>query len=161
MQVIPQPQALHVVGITLLTTTAKPSRPSRRTGPPSAGRSLPPTHLPHRLSDGVHAVYTNVENAGSDNGGRCTLVIGHAVPGHWTRLPPEELTHMVAPASLRAEFPVEKARLDPVGAEWVAIWQRANLKMIALADHPRHQPDGSIHIHIHIGIFGSHHDRKN
>lgn len=107
----------------------------------------------------MHAVYTNVENAGSDNGGRCTLVIGHAVPGHLTRLPPEELTHLVAPASLRAEFPVEKARLDPVGAEWVAIGQRANLKMTALADHERHQPDGSIHIH--IGIFGSHHDRKN
>ena len=147
MQAIPQPQALHVVGIALRTHNGEafetiPAHWAAFSQAQLAAR------LPHRLSDDVYAVYTNFENAGIDNSGCYTLVIGHAVPGHWAELPPEGLTHVVAPASTRAVFPVEKGRFDLVGAEWQTIWQRTDLKKTTLADYERYQPDGSIDIHI-------------
>jgi predicted transcriptional regulator YdeE len=147
MQVIPQPQALHVVGIALRTHNGEafetiPAHWAAFSQAQLAAR------LPHRLSDDVYAVYTNFGNAGIDNSGCYTLVIGHAVPGHWAELPPEGLTHVVAPASSRAVFPVEKGRFDLVGAEWQTIWQRTDLKKTTLADYERYQPDGSIDIHI-------------
>lgn len=155
MQVIQQPQALHVVGIALRTHNGE----AFETIPPhwaAFGQAQLAKRLPHRLSDDVYAVYTNFENAGTDNSGRYTLVIGHAVPGHTPELPPEGLTHVVAPASTRAVFPVEKGRIDLVGTAWQAIWQRTVLKKTTLADYERYQPDGSIHIH--IGVHGSAHD---
>jgi predicted transcriptional regulator YdeE len=147
MQVIPQPQALHVVGIALRTHNGEAfeSIPAQWAAFSQAQLAA---RLPHRLSDDVYAVYTNFENAGIDNSGCYTLVIGHAVPGHWAELPPEGLTHVVAPASSRAVFPVEKGRFDLVGAEWQTIWQRTDLKKTTLADYERYQPDGSIDIHI-------------
>lgn len=147
MQIIQQPQALHVVGIALRTHNGE----AFETIPPhwaAFGQAQLAKRLPHRLSDDVYAVYTNFENAGTDNSGRYTLVIGHAVPGHTPELPPEGLTHVVAPASTRAVFPVEKGRIDLVGTAWQAIWQRTDLKKTTLADYERYQPDGSIHIHI-------------
>jgi predicted transcriptional regulator YdeE len=147
MQVIPQPQALHVVGIALRTHNGE----AFETIPPhwaAFSQAQLAARLPHRLSDDVYAVYTNFENAGIDNNGCYTLVIGHAVPGHWAALPPEGLTHVVAPASQRAVFSVEKGRFDLVGAEWQTIWQRTDLKKSTLADYERYQPDGSIDIHI-------------
>lgn len=158
MQVIPQPQALHVVGIALRTHNGD----AFETIPPhwaAFSQAQLAARLPHRLSDDVYAVYTNFENAGIDNSGFYTLVIGHAVPGQWAELPPEGLTHVVAPASLRAVFPVEQGRVDLVGAAWSAIWQRTDLKKTTLADYERYQPDGGIHIH--IGVLGSTHDRKD
>jgi len=73
----------------------------------------------HRRSDDVWAVCTNFESVAIDHNGRCTLVIGNAVPGQWADRPPEVQT----PASLRAVFPMEKRSFDLVEAEWQAIWQ--------------------------------------
>jgi hypothetical protein len=149
MHVIIQPEALHVVGIALRTHNGE----AFETIPPhwaAFGQAQLAARLAHRLSDDVYALYTNFENAGIDNSGRYTLVVGHAVSGQWAELPPEGLTHVVAPASLRAVFPVEKRRFDLVGAEWQAIWQRTDLKKTYLADFERYQPDGSIDLHIGI-----------
>ena len=149
MQVTPQPQALHVVGIALRTHNGE----AFDTIPPHWARfsQSPLTErLPQRLSDDVYAVYTHFENAGVDNRGFYTLVIGYEVPGHMAELPPEGLTHVVAPASLRAVFPVEKGRFDLVGAQWQAIWAMSDLQKTTLADYERYQPDGSIDIHIGV-----------
>ena len=152
MRFIAQPQALHVVGIALRTHNGE----AFQTIPPLWGRfaqSGLAERLPHRLSDDVYAVYTQFQNAGIDNSGWYTLVIGHAVPGDTSALPPEGLTHVVAPASLRAVFEVAQGRPDLVGAEWQQIWQRTDLQKTTLADYERYQPDGTIGIH--IGVSGS------
>lgn len=151
MQFIPQPQALHVVGIALRTHNGE----AFQTIPPLWGRfaqSGLADRLPHRLSDDVYAVYTHFQNAGVDNQGWYTLVVGHAVPADTPTLPPEGLVHVVAPASRRAVFEVAQGRPDLVGAEWQQIWQRADLQKTTLADYERYRPDGRISIH--IGIAG-------
>ena len=153
-----QSQALHVVGIALRTHNGE----AFETIPPHWARfsqSRLADRLPHRLSEEVVAVYTHFENQGVDNSGWYTLVIGHAVPGNHAHLPPEGLTHVVAPASLRAEFEVAQGRPDLVGAEWQQIWQRTDLDKTTLADYERYQPDGRISIH--IGVSGSPHDRQD
>lgn len=158
MQFIPQPQALHVVGIALRTHNGE----AFQTIPPLWARfaqSGLAERLPHRLSDDVYAVYTHFQNAGVDNSGWYTLVIGHAVPGDTPALPTEGLVHVVAPASTRAVFEVAQSRPDLVGAEWQQIWQRCDLQKTTLADYERYQPDGRISIH--IGVLGSSHERED
>lgn len=158
MQFIPQPQALHVVGIPLRTHNGE----AFQTIPPHWARFAQAglaERLPHRLSDDVYAVYTLFQNAGIDNSGWYTLVIGHAVPGDSPALPPDGLTHVVAPASRRAVFEVAKGRPDLVGAEWQQIWQRTDLSKTTLADYERYQPDGRISIH--IGIAGGLNERED
>lgn len=144
---------LHVVGIALRTHNGE----AFQTIPPLWARfsqSELAERLPHRLSDDVYAVYTNFQNAGVDNSGWYTLVIGHAIPGDTPTLPPDGLTHVVAPASRRAVFAVEKGRFDRVGAAWQAIWQRSDLPTTTLADYERYLADGTITIH--VGISPTH-----
>ena len=153
MQFIPQPQALHVVGLALRTHNGE----AFQTIPPLWARfaqSGLAGRLPHRLSDDVYAVYTHFQNAGIDNQGWYTLVIGHAVPGDTPALPPEGLTHVVAPASRRAVFPVDQGRFDLVGPAWQAIWQRQDLQKPRLADYEHYQPDGTFTIH--VGLLPAH-----
>jgi predicted transcriptional regulator YdeE len=152
MQLLPQAQALHVVGIALRTHNDE----AFQTIPPHWARFAQAglaECLPQRLSDDVYAVYTHFQNAGVDNGGWYTLVIGHAVPGDTPAPAPEGLTHVVAPASQRAVFEVAQGRPELVGAEWQQIWQRSDLQKTILADYERYQLDGRISIH--IGVFGS------
>jgi predicted transcriptional regulator YdeE len=153
MRFIPQTQALHVIGIALRTHNGEafqtiPPHWARFAQAGLAGR------LPHRLSDDVYAVYTHFQNAGVDNTGWYTLVIGHAVPGDTPTLPPEGLMHAVAPASQRAVFEVAPGRHDLVGAAWQQIWQRSDLQNTTLADYEHYQPDGRISIH--IGVLTAH-----
>ena len=158
MQFIPQPQAHHVIGIALRTHNGE----AFQTIPPLWARfaqSGLADRLPHRLSDDVYAVYTHFQNAGVDNSGWYTLVIGHAVPGDTPALPPEGLTHVVAPASQRAVFEVAQGRPDLVGAEWQQIWQRTDLQKTTLADYEVYRTDGNISIH--IGVLGSSHERED
>jgi hypothetical protein len=68
------------------------------------------------------------------------MVIGLAVPGKTPGLPPDELTHAVAPESQRAVFPVEKGRFDLVDAQWQVIWAMADLRKTALTS--RQPPTG-------------------
>lgn len=145
--------ALHVVGIALRTHNGE----ALQTIPPLWARfsqSGIAERLPHRLTDDVYAVYTHFQNAGVDNSGWYTLVIGHAIPGDTPTLPPEGLTHVVAPTSRRAVFAVEKGRFDQVGPAWQAIWQRSDLPKTTLADYERYQPDGTISIH--VGVSPTH-----
>jgi hypothetical protein len=67
----------------------------------------------------VYAVNTQFQNAGVDTSCWYTLVIGHAILGDTPMLPPDGLTHVVAPASRRAVLLVEKGRFDQVGPAWL------------------------------------------
>lgn len=96
MQLRPQAQALHVVGIALRTHNGEGFQTISPHGCRFAQAGLC-KRLPHRLSGDIDAVYTHFQNAGVDNGGWYTLVIGHAVPGNTPAPPPEGLTRIRQP----------------------------------------------------------------
>lgn len=143
MRTIQQDQAIHVIGIELRTSNDQafntiPAHWQRFTAEAIAAQ------VPGKLSDDVYAVYTDFQNAGRDNQGIYSLVIGMAVPPAAT--PPAGLARVVIPASARAVFPVEKGRFDLVGQAWQAIWQRGDLKKTFIADYERYRADGTIDI---------------
>ena len=143
MRTILQDQAIHVIGIELRTSNDEafntiPAHWQRFTA------EAIPARVPGKLSDDVYVVYTNFQNAGRDNQGIYSLVIGVAVPPAAT--PPAGFTRVVIPASARAVFPVEKGRFDRVGQAWQAIWQRGELKKTFIADYERYRADGTIDI---------------
>ena len=150
MHTVPAGPALHIFGIEL------------RTSNPEAARTIPPhwqrfgeqavlTHIPGRLTDDVYAVYTHFTNAGRDNVGSYSLVIGAQV--HPDTPLPAGMTRAVVPASARAVFAVEKGRFDQVGAAWQDIWTRSDLDKTFVADYEHYLPDGRINIM--VGITGS------
>lgn len=143
MKVIEQAQAIHVIGIELCTSNQE----AMRTIPPHWQRFTQEgvlARVPGRIGDEVFAVYTNFENAGSDNHGIYSLVLGAAVPPG-TPVPPG-MVRAVAPAGRRAVFPVEKGRFDKVGEAWQAVWARGDLPKSYVADYERYGSDGSIEI---------------
>lgn len=80
--------------------------------------------IPHRLSDDIYAVYTDFENAGKNNQGMYTLIIGYNVDFDAKPLP--GLTAVTIPAGDYRIFSVEHNRQDQVGAAWQAIWAIPN-----------------------------------
>jgi predicted transcriptional regulator YdeE len=146
MQIRELPQAIHVVGIELRTSNEE----AARTIPPHwerFGRETVLSRLPQRLSDDVYAVYTHFENAGRDNRGTYSLVIGAAVPA--SAAVPEGMTRASVPASRRAVFGVERGRHDLVAAAWQRIWDTPLAKTF-IADYERYGPDGEIEILVGI-----------
>jgi predicted transcriptional regulator YdeE len=146
-----QAGALHVAGIELRTRNdeAADTIPAfwRRFGDEGVI-----ARLPQRLGDDVYAVYTHFENAGLNNRGWYSLVIGAAWPADAPL--PAGMVRAVVPASRRAVFPVPAGRPDQVGAAWQAIWQRGDLSKTFLADYERYAPDGRIDIS--IGLAAQH-----
>lgn len=143
MHTIEQDQAIHVIGIELRTTNAQafetiPAHWQR------FGEDNVPAQVSGRQGDAVYAVYTHFEHAGRNNQGLYSLVLGPAVAPDAPV--PAGMVRVVAPASRRAVFPVEKGRLDQVGAVWQAIWQRDDLRKTFIADYERYGADGSIDI---------------
>ena len=146
METQEQPQALHVIGIELRTSNAD----ALRTIPPHWQRFSEEgvlAKLAGRQSDDVHAVYTNFQNAGRDNEGLYSLVIGAQVPADAEV--PAGMVRVVVPASRRAVFPVETGRFDLVGAAWQKIWQ-TRLPKTFVADYEHYRADGRIEILVGI-----------
>lgn len=138
-------QALQVVGIELRTTNIE----AMRTIPPHwqrFGEEAVLAHIPHRLSDDVYAVYTHFENAGSNNTGLYSMVIGASVPARAEV--PAGMVRVVIPASQRAVFDVESMRMDLVGATWIEIWGRTDLAKTFIAEYERYGADGRIAVSI-------------
>lgn len=147
MRTIQQDQAIHVIGIELRTRNDE----AFRTIPGHWQRfteEAVPAKVPGKLSDDVYAVYTNFQNAGRDNQGVYSLVIGVAAPAG--AAVPAGFTRAVIPASPRAVFPVEKGRFDQVGEAWQAIWQRGDLGKTFIADYEHYRADGRIAILVGI-----------
>lgn len=142
MQTVFQEHAIHVMGIELRTSNEEafrtiPGHWQRFSGEGIAQR------VPSRRSEDVYAVYTDFENAGRDNEGVYSLVIGCAVDPRAEV--PAGFTRVVVPAGRRAVFSVERGRFDQVGPAWQDIWRR-EFPRSYIADYERYAPDGTIEI---------------
>ena len=145
MHMEPLTQAIHVVGIELRTSNLE----AMQTIPPHWQRFATEGvlgQITSRLSDEVYAVYTHFENAGSNNQGLYSLVLGAAVPA--SAAVPPDMVRVVVPASRRAVFEVEHGRQDLVGPKWMEIWARTDLPKTFIAEFERYSSDGSILISI-------------
>lgn len=138
-------QAIHVVGIELRTTNLE----AMQTIPPHwqrFGQEEVLAHIPTKLNGDVYAVYTHFENAGFNNTGLYSLVIGATVPA--SAEVPVGMVRVVIPASKRALFDVEPARFDLVGAKWMEIWSHTELAKTVIAEYEQYSADGKIAISI-------------
>lgn len=137
--------AIHMVGIELRTS----NREAMDTIPPHWQRFAQEAvleRIPHKLDGDVLAVYTHFEDAGSSNTGLYSLILGAAVAPD---VPvPAGMVRAVVPASVRAEFAVEPARIDQVGPQWAAIWARTELPKTFIAEFERYHAGGAITISI-------------
>lgn len=143
MQIVQQDTALRIMGIELRTSNDEamqsiPAHWQRFTEDSVLAR------IPGKLSDEVYAVYTHFENAGVDNRGIYSLIIGAPVSS--TQAVPPGMSHAVLPASPRAVFPVPPGRFDQVGAVWQDVWQRDDLPKTFAADCERYRANGDIDI---------------
>ncbi len=102
--------------------------------------------IPQRQSDTVFAVYTHFENAGLNNTGLYSLVIGATVPAH--AAVPVGMVRVVVPASKRVEFAVPARRFDLVGPAWQAVWAQTSLPKTFVAEYERYSANGDIAISI-------------
>ncbi len=145
MQTIPQTHAIRIIGIELRTSNAV----AAQTIPPHWQRFFEQgvlAQIPGKLTDEVYAVYTHFENAGLNNEGLYSLIIG--APVNSTQAVPAGMSHTVIPASQRAVFEVPQGQPQQVGAVWQTIWQRHDLAKTFVADYERYGADGKIDIHI-------------
>jgi predicted transcriptional regulator YdeE len=94
-------------------------------------------HFPHHFE---------ALDAGSNNTGLYSLVIGAAVPAD--AAVPAGMVRVVVPASPRVVFGVEKGRFDLVGAAWQAIWARTELAKTFVAEYEQYHANGDITISI-------------
>ncbi len=143
MHIEQQDAALRIIGIELRTS----NREAMQTIPPHWQRFTGEgvlARIPGKLSDEVYAVYTHFENAGVNNEGLYSLIIGAAVDS--AQAVPAGMNHAVLPVSPRAVFPVPTGRPDQVGAVWQTIWQRDDLPKAFVADCERYRADGRIDI---------------
>ena len=143
MHIEQQDAALRIIGIELRTS----NREAMQTIPPHWQRFTEEgvlARIPGRLSDEVYAVYTHFENAGVDNEGIYSLIIGAPVSS--SQAVPPGMSHAVLPASPRAVFPVPHGRVDQVGLAWQEVWLRGDLPKAFVADCERYRADGQIDI---------------
>jgi predicted transcriptional regulator YdeE len=138
-------QAITVVGIELRTTNmvAMETIPGHWARFASEGVLAA---IPGRLSDEVYAVYTHFENAGANNHGLYSLVIGAAVAAATDV--PRGMVRVVIPASARAEFAVPAGRFDLVGPAWQATWALTALPKTYIADFEHYRANGDITISV-------------
>ncbi|MDO9434485.1 GyrI-like domain-containing protein [Hydrogenophaga sp.] len=143
MHIVQQDTALRIIGIELRTANSE----AMQTIPPHWQRFTQENvlaNIPGKLSDEVYAVYTHFENAGLNNQGIYSLIIGAPVSS--AQAVPPGMAHAVLPASPRAVFPVPKGQFDQVGPTWQEVWQRDDLPKTFIAECERYRADGQIDI---------------
>lgn len=143
MDTIAQTQPIRIVGIELRTNNEEafetiPGHWQRFYGEGVLQK------IPNKISDDVYAVYTNFENAGRNNHGQYSLIIGAEVVAATEA--PEGLVAAVIPASKRLVFQVEKGHPEKVGEKWQEIWSKGNLDNSYVADFERYRGSGDIEI---------------
>jgi predicted transcriptional regulator YdeE len=145
MHITEQAHDIHVIGIELRTNNGE----AMHTIPPLWQRFAQEgvaASVPGKLGDEVYAVYTNFENAGRNNEGQYSLIIGAAVaPGTPA---PQRMAAALIPASKRAVFPVDGGRFDQVGPTWHTIWGATDLRKTFIAEYERYSASGAIDIFI-------------
>lgn len=143
MHIVQQDTAIRIIGIELRTSNDE----AMQTIPPHWQRFTEENvlaRIPGKLSDEVYAVYTHFENAGVNNQGIYSLIIGAPVSS--AQAVPPGMVHAVLPASPRAVFPVPQGRFDQVGPAWLEVWQRDDLPKTFIAECERYRADGQIDI---------------
>ncbi|QHE86730.1 GyrI-like domain-containing protein [Hydrogenophaga sp. BPS33] len=143
MHIVPAENALRIIGIELRTSNAE----AMQTIPPHWQRFHEEgvlARIAGKLSDEVYAVYTHFENAGLNNDGIYSLIIGAPVSS--AEPVPPGMTHAVLPACARAVFPVPQGRFDQVGPVWQTVWERHDLPKTFIAEVERYRADGQIDI---------------
>lgn len=143
-------EPLHIVGVELRTTN-------------EAGRSfqeIPPfwdrfikedcaKKITSKLDNDIYAVYTHFENAGKNNQGMYSLIIGCSVSTN-TQIP-NGYQKIIIPVGNYRQFPVEKGRPDKVGAAWQAIWsipEKEKSNWLFSCEFERYRTTGEIDIFI-------------
>lgn len=99
-----------------------------------------------KLSDTVYAVYTHFENAGIDNRGQYSMIIGAPVSSHQSV--PAGLSHCVIPAGNRVVFEGPHGQPERIGEVWHEVWLHTNLPKTFAVEYERYQADGSIDVSI-------------
>lgn len=143
MHIVQQDNAIRIIGIELRTSNDE----AMQTIPPHWQRFTEENvleRIPGKLSDEVYAVYTHFENAGVNNQGIYSLIIGAPVSS--AQAVPPGMSHAVLPASPRAVFPVPQGQFDQVGPAWLEVWQRDDLPKTFIAECERYRADGQIDI---------------
>lgn len=143
MHIVEQDKAIRIIGIELRTSNAE----AMQTIPPHWQRFTEENvlaRIPGKCSDEVFAVYTHFENAGVNNQGIYSLIIGAPVSS--AEPVPSGMVHAVLPAGPRAVFPVPHGRFDQVGPAWLEVWQRDDLPKTFVAECERYRADGQIDI---------------
>ncbi len=104
--------------------------------------------IPGRLTPDTYALYTNFENAGCDNNGLYSLIVGAAVkPGTDV---PEGMVRAVIPASPREVFAVPDNDQARVIDAWLEIWARTDLNKSYLCEYELYAADGEITVNIGV-----------
>ena len=145
MKTTEQTQAIRIIGLEL------------RTSNDEAMQSIPPhwqrffaegvlARIPDKCSDTVFAVYTHFENAGLNNQGLYSLIIGAEVSADAPV--PAGLSHCVIPAGKRAVFEAPTGQPEHIGETWQEVWSRSDLPKTFVAEYERYQADGRIEVWI-------------
>lgn len=151
-----QDHAIHVVGIELRTSNVD----AFQTIPLHWQRFFQEkvtTAVEGRMSDDIYAVYTDFQNAGVNNEGTYSLIIGFSINPEVEPQLPVGFIRTVVPASHRMVFPVEENRPENVGETWKKIWAYSGSRKTYIADYERYSnnnnnsnSDGRIDIFIGI-----------
>jgi predicted transcriptional regulator YdeE len=76
--------------------------------------------IPEKMDGDIYGVYTHFENAGKNNQGQYSLIIGCRVTD--TAIAPADLTAITIPAGNYRQFHVENGQREKVGETWQTIW---------------------------------------
>ncbi len=145
MRITPQPQAIRVMGIELRTSNAEALQTIAAFWQRFHAEQVL-DRIPGKRSAETYAVYTHFENAGVNNEGRYSLILGAAVAADAPVAP--GLTHAVLPACRRAVFAVPAGDPQRVLEVWQRIWQITDMPKAFVADYEVYRPDGTIDIAI-------------
>jgi predicted transcriptional regulator YdeE len=141
-----QDREITIVGISLRTSNNE----AMETIPPLWGRFYGEgilEQVSNRISDEVYAVYTDFENEGLNNEGNYTLIIGVEVKDLDNI--PKGLVTTTIKVQNREVFSVSEGKPENVGATWMDIWQRDDLKKTFISEYEHYHIEG---IDIYIGI---------
>ena len=141
-----QNRAIKVIGIELRTSNEE----AMETIPPlwdkfySEGITQ---KIENRVSDEVYAVYTNFENEGLNNEGVYSLIIGVEVEDFESI--PDGMTATTIEVQDREVFSVAEGKPENVGATWMDIWKRDDLKKTFVSEYEHYHAEG---IDVYIGV---------
>jgi predicted transcriptional regulator YdeE len=141
-----QDREITIVGISLRTSNNE----AMETIPPLWGRFYGEgilEQVSNRISDEVYAVYTDFENEGLNNEGNYTLIIGVEVKDLDNI--PKGLVTTTIKVQNREVFSVSEGKPENVGATWMDIWQRDDLKKTFISEYEHYHAEG---IDVYIGV---------